>query len=389
MLRRIAATPLFTGLVILTLAPGIGAHVAIFSLVNVLFLQPLPAIEDAGRLVGLYQKREGSGYHPLSLPDYADYREASTVFRALAAHYPTAPLSLTNGDETAEVNGSVVTANYFPVLGVEPALGRFFLPEEDAPGAGPAVVLSHKLWRSRFGGRPDVVGQVVTLNNTPSTVVVAGDESYEVVGVVPDVGYRTFNEPVAAQVYLPYWQDAENVDARLCLRADGDLAQLLPAVRRELGAIDPNVPVAEVEPLTSSLDRYFASVRTAGRVLGASAVLALLLSTVGLYGMLSLAVAQRTRDIGIRMAIGASRSQAVALVVRDATILVAFALALGLGAALAASRLLAHYLYGVSPRDPLTFAVTLALLALSATLASWVPARRASRIDPLVAIRQG
>ena len=109
-LRRIAATPLFTALVILTLAPGVGAHVAIFSLVNVLFLRPLP-IQDAGRVVGLYQTREGGSYFPLSLPDYEDYREASTVFSALAAHYPTAPLSLTTGDETAEINGSVVSAN--------------------------------------------------------------------------------------------------------------------------------------------------------------------------------------------------------------------------------------------------------------------------------------
>ncbi|HET6343336.1 MAG TPA: FtsX-like permease family protein, partial [Myxococcota bacterium] len=187
---------------------------------------------------------------------------------------------------------------------------------------------------------------------------------------------------------LPYWQHEEYTDARLAIRVDGDPLSLLPTLRKELHAIDAAVPVTEVEPMVGQLHRYLAPVRVVGSILGLSAGLALLLSAVGLYGILALLVAQRHRDIGIRMAIGASRRQVVALVVRDAAILVAIALAVGLMAAWGAGGLFAHYLYGVSPHDPFTIALALVLLAAIAAVASWVPVRRASRIDPLVAIRQ-
>ncbi|HYL05235.1 MAG TPA: ADOP family duplicated permease [Thermoanaerobaculia bacterium] len=795
-LRRLAKDPVFTGLAVLTLAPGIGAQVAIFSLVDTLFLRPLP-VADAGRLAGVYQTRDGQGNYPLSLPDYLDYRESSTVWSGLASHYPTAPLSLATRDGSVEVNGSVVSGNYFSVLGIAPELGRLLRNEDDAaPGASPVAVISHHLWQSRFGGGAGILGRTVKLNGTAFTVVGVAPASFtgvlvgipsdvwlpnalsavgyrwcktpsrdctwlemigrlapgrslrqaqaqmtvlsgrlraahpaaeaghglrviplrgihpaarpdtrrlaalmlaavtlllavaganlsglllaraltrrrdiairlalgarrrrvvselvaealltsllagaagallaswfgrvivglypsdvpidleldlraaacacllailtglivgvvpglqatrprlltaledaasavgkgrprllgfliavqvalsfvlltgtgllarsvanagsgggfdphgvvtlrlrprlighgpekaqaesrealrrlaglpgvhaaslavvlppwlpgdpvlvelpgrqpgarrgaptawsgavapaffrtfgapilrgrdfddrdragspavaivnlplarrlwpageavgqqlvvagrvrEVVGLVPDMGYRNALEAPAAQVYVPYWQDASLVDARLCVRAAGDPSALVPAMLRELHAIDPELPVTEVEPLTAGLDRFLAPVRVAGRVLAAAAGLALLLSAVGLYGVLSLTVVRRTREIGIRMALGGSRSQVVALVVRDATVLVAFALALGLTAALGAGGLLAHDLYGVGPRDPLTFVDALALLVLTAAVASWLPARRASRVDPLAALRQG
>ncbi len=797
-LRRLARSPLLTVLVILTLAPGIGAHVAIFSFVNTLFLRPLPLVESPDRVVGIYETRDGKGFSPLSYPNYADYRSWSRSFSALAANYPAAPLSLASRDESVEINGSVVSANYFSLLGIRPALGRFFLPGEDAvPGASPVAVVSYKLWRSRLGGRKDALGKVLKLNDTgftvigvapedfegtllgipsgvwlPSSMSAAGyrfcntadrdctwvtmigrlkpgraiadaqaemdllsarlrsaypdvnkgrgvrivplrgvhpaareeilhlsflllsgvtlvvfiacanvsslllmrgltrrkeiavrlalgatrrgvvspfvtealaqsllggaggllvaswfgrvvvalypsdvpldlridlavlgyavllsvliglvvglvpglqatrpsvvtglkeeaaaaaqgrprllgllmiaqvalsfvlltctgllarsviaaghgggfdpngvvvlrlrprliaykpgqgqafsrealrrlaglpgvrsvglavifppalqgdpvpvghpgqkpgpdrprdvptaraddigpgylktlgvpllrgrdfddhdapgtppvaivnqtlarrlwpdgdpvgqpvtvdDKTYRVVGLVPDVGYRNFLEPPAAQVYLPYLQHEEYTDARIAVRVAGDPRRIIPTLRRELHAIDPAVPVTEVELMTDRLGRFLGPVRVTGYVLGLSAGLALFLSAMGLYGILSLLVTQRRRDIGIRMAIGASRGQVVALIVRDATILVVAALVLGAMIAYGASGLLAHYLYGVSPRDPFTFVAALALLTLIAALASWLPARRASRIDPLVAIRQ-
>jgi putative ABC transport system permease protein len=787
-LRRVAKVPALTGLVILTLAPGIGAHIAIFSLVNVLFLKSLP-LKDAASVVGVYQTRNGSGYFPLSYADYVDYRDSNAVFSELASHYPTAPLSFAIRDDSIEANGSVVSGNYFSVLGIEPAVGRFFQPQDDAPGVNPVAVISHRLWQSRFRGRRDVVGQVVKVNGIPFTVVgvapasfegvllgiptevwlpnsmsavgyrwcdtrsrdctwlsmigrlkpgrtlaaaqaemtvlsrgleqahldtnqglglvvtplrgvhpsarqdtrrlatlllagvtllvavacanasslllmrsltrrkeiavrlalgatrarvvspfigealvqallggaagvlmaswferaivglypsdvpldlgvdvtvlgyalllsvviglivglvpglqatrpslvaafkeeasvarhgrprllgllmivqvaisfvllagtgllarsvtnalrgggfdpsgvvvvrlrprligydsrraqafsreairrlaglpgvasvslglvpppwppggsafvglpgqkpsrpedaptaavgeitpryfqtfgapvlrgrdfseqdaagaapvaivsqtlahrlwpndtaigqplVVDDKTYEVVGLVADMGYHSIVEPPPAAAYLPYWQNDGNVDARLFLRAAGDSSRLLPVLRRELRAIDSDVPVVEVETMASVVGQYLAPVRVAGYVLGASAGLALLLSAIGLYGILVLAVAQRTRDIGIRMAIGASRGRVVALVVRDVTVLISIALGLGLVTALGTSRVLAHYLYGVSPRDPWTLVAALLLLAFTAAIATWLPARRASQIDP-------
>jgi predicted permease len=797
-LRRLARSPLLTVLVILTLAPGIGAHVAIFSFVNTLFLRPLPLVQSPDRVVGIYETRNGKGFSPLSYPNYLDYRSWSQSFSALAANYPTAPLSLSSRDESVELNGSVVSANYFSLLGIKPALGRFFLPGEDAvPGASPVTVVSHKLWRSRLGGQKDALGKILKLNNTDFTVIGvapegfegtllgipsdvwlpssmaavgyrsckaserdctwvtmigrlkpgrtiedtqteldvlsarlrnaypdvnkgcgvrvvplrgvhpgareetlhlsllllsgvtlvlviacanvsslllmrgltrrkeiavrlalgatrwrvvspfvvealaqsllggagglllaswfgrvvvalypsdvpldlradlsvlgyaillslliglavglvpglqatrpsvvtglkeevtataqgrprllgllmvvqvalsfvlltstgllarsvitashgvgfdpdglvvlrlrprliaykpaqgqafshealrrlaglsgvrsvglavvfppgrqgdpvpvghpgqkpspdrpqdsptawAGDigpgyfrtlgvsllrgrefddhdaphtppvaivnqtlahklgpdgdpigqpvvidgKTYQVVGLVPDVGYRNFLEPPAPQAYLPYWQHEEYTDSRIAVRVSGDPRRMIPTLRQELHAINAAVPVTEVELMTDRLGRFLGPVRVTGTVLGLSAGLALFLSAMGLYGILSLLVTQRHRDIGIRMAIGARRGQVIALIVRDATILVMAALVLGLVIAYAASGLLAHYLYGVSPRDPFTFFTALVLLALIAALASWLPARRASRIDPLAAIRQ-
>ncbi len=798
-LRRLAARPGFTAVAILTLALATGAHAAIFSLVDALFLRPLP-VAHPERLVGIYESRGDDGFHPLSLPDYLDYRREAGTFSGLAAHYPTAPLSLRTGDGTEEINGSVVSTNYFRVLGIEPERGRFFVPEENRPsGAVPAAVVSDAFWRSRLGGRDDALGTVLHLNGVAFTVVgiaspgftgvlkglpselwiplsaasvgyrwcdpasrdctwlnligrlaptatlasartemaglsrrlrrahptapgegaavrgvslapltgvhpaarasalrlagllaaavtllllvaganlsgllvasgltrrqetavrlalgaprrrvvapfvaealllslaggaaglqvasglgslvarlypsdvpldlrvgpavvayaalltaitgllvglvpglqasrpdlapalgdevtlgtrrrprllgglvvlqvalsfvllsaagllarslvgvdlgrgldpaslatlrlrprlvgyppdraqaftrrvverlealpgvasvslgrglapglygdpvdvdlpepskwrprrgleawtdevaprffetngvellrgrgiQAGDragsprvavvnrtlatilwpdgdpvgsplliegEPHEVVGVVEDAAVQSADQAPAPQVYTPYWQDPANVDCRLVVRVEGDAARLLPTLRRTILAIDPAVPVTEVSTMRERLGQMQAPARLAAHVLGASGALALFLSAVGLYGVLALAVARRRREIAVRMALGAERSQVVTLVVRDALALVAAALAIGLATALATSRALAHFLFGVSPRDPATFAAVLVVLAAAGALAAWYPARRASRLDPVEVLRR-
>jgi predicted permease len=795
-LRRLAKTPGFSGLAVSTLALGIGAHIAIFSLINVLFLRPLP-LPEADRLVGVYESREGNGYYPLSFADYVDHRDAATVFLGLAAHYPTAPLNLEAGDDSYEINGSVVSANYFSLLGVKPARGRFFLEEEDAtPGANPVAVVSHRLWQSRLEGRADAVGSVLKLNDTAFTVVgvapkdfegvmlgipsevwiptmmsrvgyrwcdtfgrdcnwitmigrlgpghtlaearvemevlgrrvreahpgsadrvrglsvaplkgvhpsareemmrlaglllsavtlvviVAGanlsgllvargltrrkeiairlavgarrrhvvvqfvtealvlsllggalglliatwlgrvvalfypsdvpldlsadpsvigyaaalslfcglaigvvpglqaarpnlvpalkgevtmsserrptvlgllvvaqialafvlltstglllrsldsaarigrvdpssvaaarlrprlvgygpekaqafsrevvqrlaampgvqsvslgaglppwlsgdpvpvrrpgdvpgdvghgpaawvnqvaprffetfgisllrgrdfderdvpesapvavvnqtlaasmwpqrdavgeilviaDEPHEVIGVVQDSAYIDVTQTSAPQAYTAYWQDPTSVDARIGVRTTGDAESFLATMRREIRSVDANVPFTDTETMRGRLRRFLAPVHLAGRVIAVAGGLAIFLSAVGLYGVLALAVAQRTRDIGIRMALGAGRLQVVATVVRHVMILSGIAFGFGFLASLFVNRSLAHYLYDISPRDPLTFAAAAVVLALIAAVASWWPARRATRVNPLTALRQ-
>lgn len=169
----------------------------------------------------------------------------------------------------------------------------------------------------------------------------------------------------------------------------GDGSHLLPLIAEAVRAIDPAVPVTETGTLADRLDRHLAPVHLAGRVLAASGVLALLLSAVGLFGVLALAVAQRRREIGIRLALGSDRAGVVALIYRDAMHLVAAALALGLAAALLTGRALDAWLYGVGPRDPLALGAAALLLSLVASLAAWWPAHRASSLDPLVTLRQG
>jgi hypothetical protein len=242
------------------------------------------------------------------------------------------------------------------------------------------AVVNRRLAEARWPGGPpgDALGRLLE----------TGGRAYEVVGVVEDRAYRSLGQVAPPVAYVPYWQDPAMVDARIAVLAEGDAEPLLPALRAAVHALDPEVPVTEVETLRRRIDRSLAPVHLAGRVLATSGALALGLCAIGLYGLLALTVARRTREIGIRMALGGTRGRVVRGVVREALALVAVALALGAAAALLVQPALGHYLYGVGPRDPLSFAAALAVLALAAALASWWPARRAARVDPLVALRR-
>ena len=791
--RRLIKTPGTCTLAILMLAVGSGAHVAVFSLIYTLFLEPL-ALDDADRLVGVYQSRKGTGYFPLSFPDYLDHSHESTVFDELAAHYDSAPLSYRIGAEIEQINGAVVSASYFSVLGVEPARGRFFLPEEDeTPNTHPVTVVSNGFWHARLGAREDVVGLTLHLNRTAFTVVgvtpasfrglfhgtppavwmptmmgrvgyrwcdlfdrdctwleligrlepgrtivdvktemdvlatrvnaayraddeeppglsvapvlkvhpqnrpylrrltgllflsvtllllvvaanlssillaralhrrretamllamgagrmriffemvsetllvsmaggalgllfavwarrlvvvlypggahldldlkpavlvyaavlavlncllvavmpavqsartalvpallgeataeasrgptplgtlvvvqvalsfvllvssallarslwslndtqaldpstiatlrlrprllgyepaqaqaftravlrgisrIPGVEStsfgtllppapgervevgrpgdpsertaarpawlktiaprffetlglsvlrgrdfgeldsagsapvaivnqalaaslwpeeqavgqrleldgntFEVVGLVQDDQYIKLTETYARQVYVPYWQDPTLIDARLVVRFREDSAVVLPTLARMVEALDPSVPVTELMTMRDRLAQVAAPTRLANRVVGFSSIVALLLSAAGLFGVLTLVVARRTREIGIRMAIGANRRDTVNLVLRGAMRQVGIALGVGLAATLLFAPRLGGDLHGTSPRDPLSFAVAFGVLVAVSGLACWLPARRAARVDPLVALR--
>ena len=155
-----------------------------------------------------------------------------------------------------------------------------------------------------------------------------------------------------------------------------------------LHTIDASTPVWSVETLAQIRRRVFGATHLAGRVLSASGIATLLLSAIGLFGALALVVAQRTREIGIRIALGSSRDRIIRLIMRDAFALVGVALTVGALAALAIGPTVAHFLYGVRPRDPLAFFVAALIVIGAACMATWLPARRAARVDPLIALRQ-
>jgi len=158
--------PGFTAVAVITLALGIGANTTIFSLVNALFYHPLP-VREPYRLVNIYGNENGRGYEGFAYPEYAYLRDHSTSFEALAGHYSTAPLNVVADGDSKEVDGAVVSANYFSILGIRPLLGRFFLPEEDAvPGRNPVAVIGFRLWQGRFGGDPLILGKKIRINGT-------------------------------------------------------------------------------------------------------------------------------------------------------------------------------------------------------------------------------
>src|SRR5262249_6755323 len=211
---------------------------------------------------------------------------------------------------------------------------------------------------------------------------------YEVIGVVKDVKYTSLRNEGRPMFYLPFSQsDTRGAQMTLVVRTAGDPTSVAAAVRREARAMDHAMPVFEVETLATQVAASLREGRLLATLSSGFGLLALLLSCLGLYGILSYAVARRMQEIGIRMALGADRRDVLWLVLRDALRLVLLGVALGIPAALAVARLISSQLFGISAADPVAISLaTMALLAIAA-VACYLPARRATRVDPLVALR--
>jgi predicted permease len=271
-----------------------------------------------------------------------------------------------------------VLPDYFATMGIALLQGREFTAADDS-GAAPVVVVNEAFARRAWPGG-SALGRRVRQG---------ADEPWrEVVGVVRDAKYTRLTEDPTPHVYFPYAQSGgREVALHVRTRAADPLA-LLPAVRREVQALDRNVPLVDVKSMEQHMRISLFPARVAGAVLGAFGLLALVLAAVGVYGVMAFAVGRRTREIGIRMALGASATAIARLVVRQELRPVAAGAALGLLAATPLARLVRGLLYGVAPGDPATFAGVALLLVLIAVAASWLPARRAALVVPLAALRR-
>src|SRR5438876_399648 len=196
-IRTLVKTPAFTLAAIVSLALGIGANTTIFTLLNTLFLNPLP-VERPSELVGVLtvagrNATQFGNLLPLSYPNLKDFRARNTVLTDLAGYSPALPLSLSTSQRVERVFAQLVTGNYFDLLGVRPAAGRFFTPDDDrTPGAHPVAVIGYGLWQRRFGGAPDAIGGTVTLNRLPFTNI----------GIAPE-GFRGVTSMFGPDLWLP------------------------------------------------------------------------------------------------------------------------------------------------------------------------------------------
>ena len=269
-----------------------------------------------------------------------------------------------------------VNAAYFEAMAIPVRGGRGF-DDRDGPGAAPVAVLGESLAR-RLWPASGALGQRVRLPWE--------DAWREVVGIVGDVRHTSIDEPPEAGVYVPGAQSPFSrgvVVVRAALPADALAASVRDAVRD----LDPNLPVFNVRTLGELRTESLSSARLVAGLMGAFSLLALALGAVGLYGVMAYATARRTREMGVRMALGAARGDILRLYVGQGLKLVLIGLAIGLAASLLLAPLLASLLWGVEPTDAVTLAgVTLLLLAIGAT-ASYLPARRATKVDPMVALR--
>jgi putative ABC transport system permease protein len=281
--------------------------------------------------------------------------------------------------ETAQVGVHSIAPAYFRTLRVPVLEGRSFTAA-DREGAPHVAIVNETAARKLWPGA-DAIGKRVRL----SIGWEEGDYA-EIVGIVGDVRYGDLEEAVKPAVYISHLQPGDPANTFI-LRAAGDAAALVAAARREVLALDGDVPVYDVVTLEKLAADATARGRFGAFLLGAFAALAFVLSVIGVYGVMAYAVSGRTREIGVRMALGARPRDVLGLVMGDGAVLVAAGVAAGLAAAYAAARVLTGLLFGVEVGDPAVFAVAPAVLAAAALFACYVPARRASRVDPMEALR--
>jgi predicted permease len=339
--------------------------------------------EDAGykkdQLPGLYSRilerlNSAPGVRSASMSDVGILYGVSEPWRIAVEGYTHRP------DEDRRVRTNDVRPGYFQAIGLPLLLGRDFTLQDissEAPRGQKVTIINETMARYYFG-TASPLGKRIGWGDERQ-----GKIKYytEIVGVVKDTVYDNLRAKPRV-LYFP--SQAENL---LVARAVGPAAQMVATIHREIQAVDKNLVIDDLSTCSQLLDQELFVERMLAKLSSFFSLLALLLASIGLYGVMSYDVARRTHEIGIRMALGAQRRDVVGLVMRETMLLVVIGVIIGLIAALGATRLIESRLYGLKPNDPLTIALAGLLLLTVAAIAGYLPALRASRVDPMLALR--
>jgi putative ABC transport system permease protein len=292
------------------------------------------------------------------------------------------PGSARTASEGVEIALQGVGPGYFATLGSRPLRGREF-DDNDMRATRKIALVNQAFVSEFFPGSTDPVGRVLSFDDSKPE----GGEPTYIVGLVRDILHKGLKTPAEPTVYVPFHQGQVGFDPTLLVRTQLPPDTLLPMIRRELNRLDPEVALTEPRTIRQRVDDSIFADRMIATLSGFFGGLALLLAAVGIYGVMAYAVAQRTAELGLRIALGANPAKIGRMVLRDGLLLIAAGIAIGLPLSVAAGRISSSLLYGIQPGDPLAFVLTVAVLLVIGMVAAFVPARRAASIEPVEALR--